>query len=85
MENTKFYDIMNSAENMNDDELKDVVDSLKVMFENRRSKKIKEAKQRIIDAIKAYQSDFPDYPFFVENSDEYDIDIRSLNIDGMVL
>lgn len=85
MEDTKFYDIMNNAEQMNDDELKEVIDSLKVVFEHRRSKKIKEAKQRVIDAIKDYQTNFPDCPFFIEDPDDYDVDIRSLNVDKVVL
>ena len=86
MEDSKFYDIMNNAEKMSDDELRDVVDSLNVMFKNRRSKKIKEAKRRIIDAIKAYQIDFPDCPFYIEEESEgMDVDIRDLRIDKVML
>ena len=85
MEN-KFYDIMNNAKQMSDDELKNVVDSLNVMFKDRRSKRAKEAKQRVIDAIKAYQTDFPDCPFYIEEvSEGYDIDIHSLDVDEVVL
>ena len=84
--NLSFNRIMEAVDDMTDAELEYIKDALVLKHKERKEKGIQEAKWRVIDAIKAYQANFPDCPFFIEEESEgMDIDIRDLRIDKVVL